>query len=78
MATLFPAALAGERSGPPACDTVAAYAWSTAMTDIGKAAALEKASTTVAPVAAAVQDANVGFAALATVTAEGSKYAAQS
>jgi len=74
---LLGAALEGARSGPPACDAVAAHAWATAMADLNKAATLEQAVTTVAPVPAAVQDANAGFAALATVTAEGNKYAAQ-
>jgi hypothetical protein len=74
---LLGAALAGARGGPPACDTVAAHAWATAMAYLSKAATLEKSATTVAPIPAAVQDANAGFAALATVTAEGNKYAAQ-
>jgi len=74
---LLGAALEGAHSGPPACDAVAAHAWATAMAYLNKAATLEQAVTTVAPVPAAVQDANAGFAALATVTAEGNKYAAQ-
>jgi hypothetical protein len=75
---LLGTALVGARSGgPPACDAVAAHAWATAMAYLNKAATLEQASTTVAPVPAAVEDANAGFAALATVTAEGNKYAAQ-
>ena len=64
-------------TAPPACDAVAAHAWATAMTDLGKAATLEKSTNTLSVVPAAVQDANAGFAALATVTAEGNKYAAQ-
>jgi hypothetical protein len=62
---------------PPACDAVAARAWKTAMTDLGEAGTIEEHVTMVTVTPAAAQDANAGFAALAAVTAEGTKYAAQ-
>jgi hypothetical protein len=62
---------------PPACAAVAARAWKTAMTDLGEAGTIEEHVTMVTVTPAAAQDANAGFAALAAVTAEGTKYAAQ-
>jgi hypothetical protein len=74
----FLGATLGPASGsPPACDAVAARAWKTAMTDLGEAGTIEQHVTTITVTPAAAQDANAGFAALATVTAEGAKYAAQ-
>lgn len=64
--------MGAREGGSPPCDPVAAHAWATAMTDLGKAATIEQ-HTTLSVVPAAVQDANAGYAALATVTAEGNK-----
>jgi hypothetical protein len=74
---LLGATLGPVSGSPPACDAVAARAWKTAMTDLGEAATIEQHVTTITVTPAAAQDANAGFAALATVTAEGTKYAAQ-
>lgn len=74
---LLGATLGPASGSPPACDAVAARAWKTAMTDLGEAGAIEQHVTTITVTPAAAQDANAGFAALATVTAEGNKYAAQ-
>jgi hypothetical protein len=74
---LLGATLGPVSGSPPACDAVAARAWKTAMTDLGEAGTIEQHVTTIAVTPAAAQDANAGFAALATVTAEGTKYAAQ-
>jgi hypothetical protein len=70
----LPRATLGPVSGsPPACDAVAARAWKTAMTDLGQAGTIEQHVTTITVTSTATQDANAGFAALATVTAEGNK-----
>jgi hypothetical protein len=74
---LLGATLGPVSGSPPACDAVAARAWKTAMTDLGEAGTIEQHVTTITVTPAAAQDANAGFAALATVTAEGTKYAAQ-
>lgn len=74
---LLGATLGPVSGSPPACDAVAARAWKTAMTDLGEAGTIEQHVTTITVTPAAAQDANAGFAALATVTAEGNKYAAQ-
>jgi hypothetical protein len=74
---LLGATLGAASGSPPACDAVAARAWKTAMTDLGEAGTIEQHVTTITVTPAAAQDANAGFAALATVTAEGNKYAAQ-
>jgi hypothetical protein len=74
---LLGATLGPVSGSPPACDAVAAHAWKTAMTDLGEAGTIEQHVTTITVTPAAAQDANAGFAALATVTAEGNKYAAQ-
>jgi hypothetical protein len=74
---LLGATLGPASGSPPACDAVAARAWKTAMTDLGEAGTIEQHVTTITVTPAATQDANAGFAALATVTAEGTKYAAQ-
>ena len=74
---LLGATLGAASGSPPACDAVAARAWKTAMTDLGEAGTIEQHVTTITVTPAATQDANAGFAALATVTAEGTKYAAQ-
>ena len=74
---LLGATLGPVSGSPPACDAVAARAWKTAMTDLGEAGTIEQHVTTITVTPAAAQDANAGFAALATVTVEGSKYAAQ-
>jgi hypothetical protein len=74
---LLGATLGAASGSPPACDAVAARAWKTAMTDLGEAGTIEQHVTTITVTPAAAQDANAGFAALATVTAEGTKYAAQ-
>jgi hypothetical protein len=74
---LLGATLGPASGSPPACDAVAAPAWKTAMTDLGEAGTIEQHVTTITVTPAAAQDANAGFAALATVTAEGTKYAAQ-
>lgn len=74
---LLGATLGSVSGSPPACDAVAARAWKTAMADLGEAGTIEQHVTTITVTPAAAQDANAGFAALATVTAEGNKYAAQ-
>ena len=74
---LLGATLGPASGSPSACDAVAARAWKTAMTDLGEAGTIEQHVTTITVTPAATQDANAGFAALATVTAEGTKYAAQ-
>jgi hypothetical protein len=74
---LLGATLGPVSGSPPACDAVAARAWKTAMTDLGEAGTIEQHVTTITVTPVAAQDANAGFAALATVTAEGNKYAAQ-
>jgi len=74
---LLGATLAPVSGSPPACDAVAARAWKTAMTDLGEAGTIEQHVTTITVTPTAAQDANAGFVALATVTAEGNKYAAQ-
>jgi hypothetical protein len=74
---LLGATLGPVSGSPPACDAVAAQAWKTAMTDLGEAGTIEQHVTTTTVTPAATQDATAGFAALATVTAEGNKYAAQ-
>jgi hypothetical protein len=74
---LLGATLGPVSGSPPACDAVAARAWKTAMRDLGEAGTIEQHVTTITVTPAAAQDANAGFAALATVTAEGNKYAAQ-
>ena len=74
---LLGATLGPVSGSPPACDAVAARAWKTAMTDLGEAGTIEQHVTTITVTPAAAQDANAGFAALATVTAEGIKYAVQ-
>jgi hypothetical protein len=73
---LLGATLGSVSGSPPACDAVAARAWKTAMTDLGEAGTIEQHVTTITVTPAAAQDAKAGFAALATVTAEGNKYAA--
>jgi hypothetical protein len=45
--------------------------------DLGEAGTIEQHVTMITVTPTAVHDANAGFAALATVTAEGNKYAAQ-
>jgi hypothetical protein len=70
---LLGATLGPASGSPPACDAVAARAWKTAMTDLGEAGTIEQHVTTITVTPAAAQDANAGFAALATVTAEGTK-----
>ena len=72
---LVGATLGPVSGSPPACDAVAARAWKTAMADLGEAGTIEQHVTTISVTSAAAQDANAGFAALATVTAEGNKYA---
>ncbi len=74
---LLGATLGSASGSPPACDSVAARAWKTAMTDLGEAGTIEEHVTTITVTPAAAQDATAGFAALATVTAAGAKYAAQ-
>jgi hypothetical protein len=74
---LLGATLGAASGSPPACDAVAARAWKAAMTDLGEAGTIEQHVTTITVTPAAAQDASAGFAALATVTAEGTKYAAQ-
>jgi len=74
---LVGATLGSVSGSPPACDAVAARAWKTAMADLGEAGTIEQHVTTITVTPAAAKDANAGFAALATVTAEGNKYAAQ-
>ncbi len=74
---LLGATLGPVSGSPPACDAVAAHAWKTAMTDLGEAGTIEQHVTTITVTPAAAQDAKAGFAALAIVTAEGNKYAAQ-
>ena len=74
---LLGATLGSVSGSPPACDGVAARAWKTAMTDLGAAGTIEQHVTTITVTQAAAQDVNAGFAALATVTAEGTRYAAQ-
>ena len=74
---LLGATLGPVSGSPPACDAVAVRAWKTAMTDLGQAGTIEQYVTTITVTPAAAQDANAGFAALATVTAEGATYVAQ-
>jgi hypothetical protein len=74
---LLGATLGSASGSPPACDSAAARAWKTAMTDLGEAGTIEQHVTTITVTPAAAQDATAGFAALATVTAAGNTYAAQ-
>jgi hypothetical protein len=58
--------------GPPACNQLAAVAWSNAMADLAKAGAIEKASRTLPPPdVVAAQDATAAFSQFGIVTTQG-------